>query len=83
MAEVRGAQHARDADVVTEIRQAHEDRSDEQDDAAVQDLGVSGVLRTKACKELAPRYWRGGAGSNTIVSGFKFMLPARLRLIFL
>ena len=41
MAEVRRAQHAGDADVVAEVRQADEDRADQQDEAAAQDLGVA------------------------------------------
>ena len=45
---IRRAQHAGYADVVAEIRQTDENRADEQDDAAAQELGVRGRPRRNA-----------------------------------
>ena len=49
-----GPEQPRDADVVAEVRQAHEHRADQQHDAAVQDLGVRGVLRAQRATTVAP-----------------------------
>ena len=54
VAKVRRAQHAGDADVVAKVRQADENRSNQQNDAAVQDLRVMGVLGKPPRHEFVP-----------------------------